>query len=95
VILAQKGNILMLSTTRLRRSAFVAACLAAFAAAGCSSYYRVTDPATGGTYYTQKVEELRGGAVRFTSAGSGTSVTLQESEVTPISKAEFNEETGG
>jgi hypothetical protein len=39
-------------------------------AAGCStSYYRVTDPESGKTYYTNKIEKaVQGGAVKFEDA---------------------------
>ena len=50
-------------------------------AAGCSThYYRVTDPGSGRTYYTNKFERVwQGGAVNFEDAQSGISVTLQSS----------------
>jgi hypothetical protein len=59
--------------------------------AGCStSYYRVTDPDAGKSYYTHKVEEAgKGGAVKFKDAQSGDSVTVQSSEVKELSEDEF------
>lgn len=78
-----------------RVAAATAGLILAGALLGCSSYYRVTDPVSGSTYYTQKVERLHGGSVRFVSARSDATVTLEESEVTPISKDEFNNQTGG
>ena len=58
--------------------------------AGCSHYYRVTDPASGRSYYTTEVENAgRGGAVKFKDHKSGTKVTLQSSEVKEISEDEF------
>ena len=59
--------------------------------AGCStSYYRVTDPGSGKTYYTNKLERaMQGGAVKFEDAQSGSHVTLQSSEVKELSEGEF------
>ena len=57
---------------------------------GCSSYYRVTDPASGKTYYTTKVSETgRGGAVKIKDGKTGSTVTLQSSEVKEISEDEY------
>ena len=60
-------------------------------AAGCSThYYRVTDPGSGKTYYTNKFERVwQGGAVNFEDAQSGISVTLQSSEVKELSEGDF------
>ncbi len=59
--------------------------------AGCgSTYYAVKDPIGGTTYYTNKVEEISGGAIKFNDAKSGTVVTIQNSAVKEISKTEFN-----
>jgi len=60
-------------------------------AAGCSThYYRVTDPESGKTYYTNNVEGVwQGGALNFEDVQSGTSVTLQNSEVKELSEGEF------
>ena len=50
--------------------------------AGCSSHYRVTDPASGKTYYTTKVNDAgRAGAVKIKDDKTGSTVTLQSSEV--------------
>ena len=57
--------------------------------AGCGGYYMVKDPASGNTYYTTKIKDERGGAVKFEDAKTETSVTLQNSEVVKISKKEF------
>lgn len=59
-------------------------------AAGCTSYYVVTDPATGKTYYTTKVNDAgRSGAVKFEDKKAGGTVTLQSSIVKEISSDEF------
>ena len=60
------------------------------AVAGCSSYYRVTDPASGKTYYTKKVNEAgKAGAVKIKDEKTGSTVTLQSSEVKEISEDEY------
>ena len=58
---------------------------------GCASYYRVTDTQSGNVYYTQKVDTVKGGsgAVKLKDAGSGSVVTLQNSDVKEISKKEY------
>lgn len=59
-------------------------------AAGCTSYYRVTDPGSGKAYYTTKVDEAdKGGAVKIKDDKTGSTVTLQSSEVKEISKEEY------
>jgi len=57
--------------------------------AGCGGYYMVKDPASGNVYYTTKIKEERGGAVKFEDKKTETSVTLQNSEVKKMSKKEF------
>lgn len=58
---------------------------------GCTSYYRVSDPSSGKAYYTTKVDEAgKAGAVKFKDEKSGSTVTLQSSEVKEISSDEFN-----
>ena len=57
--------------------------------AGCGGYYMVKDPASGNVYYTTKIKEERGGAIKFEDKKTETSVTLQNSEVKKIPKKEF------
>ena len=58
--------------------------------AGCSHYYRVTDPSSGKAYYTTEVDNAgRAGAVKFKDSKSGSMVTLQSSEVKEISDDEY------
>ena len=33
---------------------------------GCGGYYMVKDPASGSVYYTTKIKDERGGAIKFT-----------------------------
>lgn len=59
--------------------------------AGCTSHYRVTDPASGKEYYTTKVTDAgRGGAVKIKDARTGSTVTLQSSDVKEISGDEYD-----
>jgi len=73
---------------RLITSVFV--CGLVITAAGCTSYYRVTDPSSGKAYYTTKVDDVRGGAVKIKDGKTGSTVTLQSSEVKAISEDEYN-----
>ncbi|MFZ0611555.1 MAG: hypothetical protein WAM73_04900 [Desulfobacterales bacterium] len=57
------------------------------------NYYRVKDTTTDKTYYTHQLEEEKGGAVKLKDANTGSTVTLQNSEVTPINKGEFKANT--
>ena len=58
--------------------------------AGCTNYYRVTDPSSGKSYYTTKVGDAgRAGAVKIKDQKTGSTVTLQSSEVKEISAEEY------
>jgi hypothetical protein len=57
--------------------------------AGCTNYYRVTDPTTGKAYYTTKVGDAGSGAIKIKDEKTGSMVTLQSSEVKEISKDEY------
>ena len=63
--------------------------------AGCSHYYRVTDPGTGKTYYTTDIHEERGGAVKLKDDRTKSTVTLQSTEVREISEDEYEAEIKG
>lgn len=58
--------------------------------AGCTSYYRVSDPAGTREYYTTDIDKSRGGSISFKDAKSGSVLTLQSSDVKEISEEEFN-----
>ena len=60
---------------------------------GCGSYYKVTDPASKSIYYTDDIDQMKGGAVKFRDARTGSDVTLQSSEVKEIESEEFKEVT--
>ena len=49
----------------------------------------VTDPSTNNIYYTQEVDNLSSGAVKFTNAQTGNTVSIQNSEVKKITEEEF------
>jgi len=51
--------------------------------AGCANYYRVRDTETGRAYYTTDVDR-KDGAVVFTDSKTGSTISLQNSEVTEI-----------
>jgi len=60
--------------------------------AGCTTYYRVTDPTSGKVFYTDEI--TRGSQnIRFKDAKSGSDVTLTTSEVKEISSEEFQKNT--
>ena len=56
---------------------------------GCGGYYMVKDPASGKIYYTTKISNEKGGAIKFEDEKTQQSVTIQNSEVKKISKKEF------
>jgi hypothetical protein len=57
---------------------------------GCTSYYKVSDVATGKVYYTNEIAEKKGGAVAFKDAKTNATVTLQSSEVQKLDEKQFN-----
>lgn len=66
-----------------------AALLIAVVAAGCGGHYKVTDPASGKSYYTTDVDHARNGAIEFKDARTESKVTLMSSEVKKISRKEY------
>jgi len=61
--------------------------------AGCSSYYKVTDPGSSKVYYTDDLDHKDSGSVVFEDANTGNKITLQNSDVQEISKKEFKANT--
>jgi hypothetical protein len=58
--------------------------------AGCTTYYRVTDPVSGKAYYTTKIDDAgREGAVKIKDTKTGSTVPLQSSEMKEISEEEY------
>lgn len=58
-------------------------------AAGCTSYYQVSDPGGSKMYYTTDIDSTDNGAIKIKDAKTGAAVTLQSSEVKEISKEEY------
>jgi hypothetical protein len=58
-------------------------------AAGCTHYYKVSDPAGTKMYYTTGIEKTDAGAIRIKDEKTGAEVTLQSSEVKEISQDEY------
>src|SRR5690349_16277691 len=62
--------------------------------AGCSHYYRVTDPGSGKTYYTTDIDE-RSGRVKFKDERSRNTVILHSAELSEMSEEEYGAEVKG
>lgn len=76
----------------VRQIITIIACGLVLTIAGCSSYFKITDPGSGKIYYSNEIEK-EDGAIEFKDANSGSTVTIQNSEVTEISKEEFKANT--
>nr|WP_320193936.1 hypothetical protein [uncultured Desulfobacter sp.] len=61
--------------------------------ASCGSYYKITDPQSQKSYYTTDVDKEKSGAVNFTDEKTKEEVTIQNSEISEISKEEFKKQT--
>jgi len=61
--------------------------------AGCTTYYRVTDPSSGKVFYTHEIIRGYNQNIRFTDAKSGSDVTLTTSEVKEITQEEYQKNT--
>ena len=66
----------------------VLVCVLSMTMAGCSHYYRVTEPASGKTYYTTHIDE-RSGAAKFKDDRTGSYVILHSAEVSELSEDEY------
>jgi hypothetical protein len=64
-------------------------------AAGCTHYYKVSDPAGTRYYYTTDIDETDSGAVKIRDEKTGAEVTLQSSEVHEISQEEYESAVKG
>jgi hypothetical protein len=71
--------------------------LALLSAAGCASYYQVTDTNTGKVYYStsSQMEQTDSGATTFVDATTGDRDTLQNTQVAKITKEQFEAATSG
>ena len=58
---------------------------------GCTSYYKVTDPTTGNVYYTTHITKNFSGASQLEDTRTGEMVTVQNSQVSEISKEQFEQ----
>jgi hypothetical protein len=56
--------------------------------AGCTSYYKVTDPTTHKDYFTTEVRQ-QDGATMLKDGKTGSKVTIQNSEVKSITREEY------
>jgi hypothetical protein len=57
--------------------------------AGCARY-AITDLESGKNFYTEDIDDIGDGAIRFEDAKTGKEVTLQSSEVKKIDKEDYN-----
>jgi len=58
---------------------------------GCgANYYQVREPFAGKNFYTNRIDEMSCGAVKFTDARSGATVTIQNSAIKEITVQEYN-----
>ena len=78
---------------RFRFAAIVLAAMTLGLAACSSTYYHVKDAESGREYYTTKLEHS-GDAITFKDGKTRSKVTLQNSEVTEITKDEYGASTG-
>ena len=63
--------------------------------AGCATYYKVTDPSSGRTFYTEKIDRPKGQTtIMFKDTKSGAEITLPSSEVLEIPSDEYKKATG-
>jgi hypothetical protein len=70
----------------------VLACIV-LVAIGCS-HYKVTDPTSGQTWYTEHVEQKGGGVVEFKDGASGEPKVAISPKIEKISKDEYEKGIG-
>ena len=68
---------------------YLGICFLLLFAAGCTTYYRISEQATGRTYYTTDYDRTDSGAVVFEDAKTRSKVTLQSSEISKVSRTDF------
>lgn len=54
------------------------------ACGGCVRYFRVTEPNGSREYYTTRIDDQPGGAIKFNDMRTNSRVTLQSSDVKEI-----------
>lgn len=74
---------------RLNRLALCTVSALTLLVAGCTSYYKINDPAGSKVYYTKDIDDTKSGSIHFKDQKTGGVITLQSSEVKEISKEEF------
>jgi len=57
---------------------------------GCTTYYKIHDPATGSTYYSTDIDTERGGAVSLKDERTNAQVTIQNSEIMEITADQYD-----
>lgn len=72
---------------------FAVVAVAVFCVACAQNYYKVTDPGSGKVFYTEEIKR-NGAAVEFQDAQTNSVVTLQNSEIAPVTEAAYNEAVG-
>jgi hypothetical protein len=68
---------------------YLGICFLLLFAAGCTTYYRVSDQATGRVYYTTDYDRTDSGAVVFEDAKTRHKITLQSSDINEVSRTDF------
>ncbi len=69
--------------------------LGLFLLSGCGkTYWKVNDPYTNKIYYSEGLDKLPSGAVVFTDAQTGNTVSIQNSEVKQITEDDFKAAVG-
>jgi hypothetical protein len=63
--------------------------MSALMLSACTTYYMVKDPQTGKAFYTTEISQKKGQAVVFKDTASGAQITLQNSQVSEISKDQY------
>ena len=63
-------------------------------ACGGKAYWMVNDLNTNKVYYTQKIDNLSSGAVKFTDAQTGNTITLQNHGEKKMTEEEFKAVVG-
>jgi hypothetical protein len=74
---------------KLEKVRYLCICFLLLFVVGCTTYYRISDQATGRIYYTTDYDRTDSGAVVFEDAKSRSKVTLQSSEVREVSRPDF------
>lgn len=77
--------------SRFKLIVLSAAFATALMLAGCTKYYAIAAPSTGRTYYTTSYKHKSGSLV-FEDKATRSNVTIQNGEITRISKDEYRRE---